>query len=164
MISNSKLKLVISLNFLFSFFFILLLNPWEVSDESTHFIRSIGSLFVKKDYLVDEKFVVMCKIYDCTISLYKNLITAFSSDISFQSSTVTADLQNIRPYFFVSYIFQKLITSLLHLFLNNPLYIYFFGKVFISLINFIIIYNVLKKIRFTMVKYFLIIVINFPLS
>jgi hypothetical protein len=164
MISNSKLKLLLFFNFLLSFFYILLLNPWELSDESTHFFRSLGSLFFKKDYLVDEKYVFMCEIYDCDSSLYKNLFTAFSSDVSFQNNKVNVDLQNIRPYFFVSYIFQKLITSTLHLFFNNPLYIYFFGKVFISLINFTIIYHVLKKIRFTKVKYFLIFVINFPLS
>ena len=157
-----KLKASVFISFIFSILYILFLNPFEFADELHHFYRSVGDLFYKEKYYIDENIALICEINNCNEPLIEVLIKSFKINFSSESKMVV-ELANIKGYIFTSYIYQKFLTSILSIIIINPILIYFLGKFLILTINFILIYFILKNINNLILRSYLIFLINFPL-
>ena len=133
--TKNQLKYFLIATYFFALIYMLFLSPFEVSDEGEHFFRSIGDILYTENYFIKKIFIDMCNstYYDCTKSLYKLILESFSRDKYLSDEISTAKLLNIKGYLFTSYIYQKFITFLLMNFIEDPIQIYFFGKLIIKI-------------------------------
>ena len=117
-----KLKASVFISFLFSILYILFLNPFEFADELHHFYRSVGNLFYKEKYYIDENIALICEINNCNRPLIEVLIKSFKINFSSENN-MAVELANVKGYIFTSYIYQKFLTSILSIIIINPILI-----------------------------------------
>jgi hypothetical protein len=172
---NNFFKILFILNFILASLYIFNIKPFALEpslDELEHFYRTIGQL--GNSSLIDEKYFYFIFpkvnlqgnliINDAfKLPIYKILLHKYywGNEIE-KTKYLSVSLLNIQAYYFFTYIIQKISFIITSSITNNIYYIYIFTRFTILLINFLLIYSIVKKIESLTIKYYLNCILSLP--
>jgi hypothetical protein len=172
---NNFLKILFILNFILASLYIFNIKPFAAEpslDELEHFYRTIGQL--GNPSLIYEKYFyfIFPKVSlegDLIINdsfkepIYKILLQKYYlENIIEKNEYLSVSLLNIQAYYFFTYIVQKISFTITSHITNNIFFIYIFTRFVILLINFVLIYLIVKKIESLTIKYYLNCILSLP--